>query len=112
MIYTIKHFGISLISILLWQSCIVNPEPDYCEIVTLEVTKIYEAGTKDIVIDNSDNNNYYINRGLESGYDIASMKEDLLNKKVTLHLAKTIFGKSNHIAQLAVNDSIYYTEFK
>ena len=96
---------------MLLQSCIVNPEPDSCEVVIMKVTKIYEGGVKDIVIDNSENNQYYINRGLESGLEIEILKHKLLNKEVTLHLAKTVFGESRHIAQLAANDSIYYTEF-
>src|SRR5690606_30207269 len=103
---------ISLLSVLLLQSCIVNPDPDSCEIVTMKVTKIYEGGgVKDIVIDNSENKQCYINRGLESGLEIETLKHELLNKEVTLHLAKTVLGASRHIAQLAVNDSIYYSEF-
>lgn len=111
MIYIIKNIGFLLLSVLLLQSCIMNPEPDSCDVVTIKVSKIYEAGTKDIVLDNPENNQYYINRGLESGFKIETLEHELLNKEVTLHLAKTIFGRSRHIAQLAIKDSIYYTEF-
>jgi len=39
------------------------------------------------------------------------MEEKVLNKKATLHLAKLITGTSSHIAQLAVDNEIIFTEF-
>ncbi len=109
----IKNICLLFASAFLLNSCIIqNPKPEKCEVKEITVTKIYEGGTKDIVIDNTDNNLYYINRGLEQGLTIKALKDHILNKKATLHLAKTIAGTSRHIAQLKVNDSIYYTEFK
>jgi hypothetical protein len=35
----------------------------------------------------------------------------ILNKKVNLHLANTMMGASNHIAQLAIEDEVVFTEF-
>ena len=55
---------------------------------------------------------YYINRGLEHGLNLDSLNAKVLNKTVTLHLPKLMFGTSKHIAQLAIGDEIIFTEFK
>jgi len=40
------------------------------------------------------------------------LTEEILNKKVTLHLYKFKFGiESEHVSQLAVEDKIIFTEF-
>tara|TARA_R110000772_G_scaffold100281_2_gene200473 strand:+ start:444 stop:680 length:237 start_codon:yes stop_codon:yes gene_type:complete len=55
---------------------------------------------------------FYINSGLEQGPTLQGMKNKVLNKKVTLHLAKIIAGtSSNHIAQLSLGQEVIYTEF-
>jgi hypothetical protein len=87
---TIK-FGFSLIVILILNSCVIsNPKPEECEIIEITVLKIYEGGIKDIVLE-------------------AGMEDKVLNKKVILHLAKTITGTTAHRAQLALeNEIIFY----
>ena len=93
-------------------SCIIsNPKLEECEVKEIVVTKIYEGGIKDIVIDNDEGNLYYINRGLEQGLIIEDLQKHIINKKATLHLANSLVGTSRHIAQLKVGDSIFYTEF-
>ena len=90
---------------------IQNPTPEDCEIKEILVSKVYEGGVKDIAFSHADGSVYYINRGLEQGMTLKSMEEKLLNKKVTLHLAKTVAGTSRHIAQLAIDETVIYTEF-
>lgn len=90
---------------------IQDPNPEDCELREMTVSKIYEAGVKDIVFANDNGDFYYINRGLERGLTLAEMEQKVLNKKVTLHLANTIMGTSNHIAQLAVENDVIFTEF-
>jgi len=90
---------------------IQNPQPDDCEIKEIPVFQIYEGGAMDIVFAEDNRDFYYINRGLEQGLTIADLKQKVLNKKVTLHLAKTLMGTSEHISQLAMESEIIYTEF-
>ncbi|MEM7085375.1 MAG: hypothetical protein AAF489_04290 [Bacteroidota bacterium] len=90
---------------------IQSPNPEDCELKEMTVSKIYEGGVKDIVFANANGDFYYINRGLERGFTLAEMEQKVLNKKVTLHLAKTVLGTSNHIAQLAVENDVIFTEF-
>ena len=93
-------------------SCIIqNPKPYDCEVKKITVSKIYEGGVKDIVLEEANGDIYYINRGLEQGLTLEGMEQKVLNKKVTLHLPNIITGTSNHIAQMALKDEIFYTEF-
>ena len=103
-----------LLLTLLMTSCIIqNPKPEECEVVQITVAHISEGGVKDIVFHNTGKDKfYYINRGLEQGLNLDYLKTKVLNKTVTLHLAKVLGGRtSNHIAQLALDDDIIYTEF-
>lgn len=110
---TIKKIVFLLALPLLFTSCLIqNPKPEECEVKEIVVASIYEGGVKDIVFAEDNGDFYYINRGLEQGFTLTEMEETVLNKKVTLHLAKVITGTSNHIAQLALEEDVIYTEFK
>lgn len=108
--------GLSLIALcfLTLKSCIIqNPSPEDCVVVEVKITKITEGGVKDIVFHDDGTDFYYINRGLERGLNLDSLKTKVLNKTVTLHLAKVLSGiTSEHISQLAIGDEIIFTEFK
>lgn len=95
------------------KSCIIqNPKPEECVVIDIKVTKITEGGVKDIVFLDDGTDFYYINRGLEQGLNLDSLKTKVLNKTVTLHLAKILGGvTSEHISQLVLGDEIIYTEF-
>jgi len=82
-------------------SCIINnPKPEDCIIQTVTISKITEGTSFDI------------NRGLERGLNLDSLNAKVLNKTVTLHLAKVFGGiTSEHISQLAVGNEIIFTEF-
>ena len=75
------------------------------------VEAISEGTSYDIMFTATNGDFYYINRGLEQGLELEQLQDQILNKKVNLHLAKTIAGTSNHIAQLAVDGEVIYTEF-
>ena len=100
--------------LLALKSCIIqNPKPEECVVKTIKVTKITEGGVKDIVFHDAGTDYYYINRGLEQGLNLDSLKTKVLNKTVTLHLAKVLGGvTSEHISQIAFEDEIIYTEFR
>ena len=96
---------------LLFKSCIIsNPQPEDCEVVEFTIKRITEGSTYDIVFHNT-NNYYYINRGLEQGLNLDSLNAKVLNKTVTLHLPKLLFGTAEHIAKMALGDEIIFTEF-
>ena len=103
-----------LFLLFLLTSCMVkNNTPKNTVKHNITVTKITEGGVKDIVFHDSGSDFYYINRGLENGLNLDSLNAKVLNKTVTLHLAKLIGGAtSEHIAQLTLGDEIIYTEFK
>ena len=107
--------GLSIIAVcfLMLKSCIIqNPKPEDCVVVEVKVTNITEGGVKDIVFHDDGTDFYYINRGLERALNLDSLKTKVLNKTVTLHLAKVLGGMtSEHISQLAIEDEIIFTEF-
>lgn len=97
---------------LFMNSCIINnPQPEECVIQEITITDITEGASNDIVIKDAGTDFFYINRGLENGLAIDDLKTKLLNKKVTLHLPKYWIGTSEHIAQLAIDNEIIYSEF-
>ncbi|MFC4635268.1 hypothetical protein ACFO3O_15265 [Dokdonia ponticola] len=98
---------------LLCTSCLIqNPKIEDSEIKEITVTRVYEGGVKDIVFAEANGKFYYINRGLERGYTLEGFREKVLNKNVTLHLANTAIGsRSNHISQIAIGDTVLFTEF-
>ena len=108
-----KH--IALITLLLiFTSCIIdNPKPEECVVEYVKTTKITEGTSNDIVFHDDGTDFYYINRGLERGLNLDSLNTKVLNKRVTLHLPKLLGGTvtSEHIAQIAIDDEIIFTEF-
>jgi len=99
--------------LLTFTSCIIqNPKPDECEIVTAKIIKITKGPSYDIVFHDNGTDYYYINRGLERGLNFDSLNAKVLNKTVTLHLAKVLGDiTSEHISQLAIGNEIIFTEF-
>ena len=90
-----------------------NPQPEACEIIDIEITNITKGPSCDIMFYDSSTYHYYINRGLELGLNLDSLKTKVLNKTVTLHLAKIIDGIiSEHISQMALGEHIIYREYK
>ena len=100
--------------LLLFNSCIIqNPKPEACEVIDVKIIKITEGSSYDIVFHINGSDFYYINRGLERGLNLDSLKTKVLNKTVTLHLAKVMGGiTSEHISQMALGDDIIFTEFE
>lgn len=97
---------------LVFKSCVItNTRPEECEIVDVTIKKITEGPSYDIVFHDDGTDYYYINRGLQQGLNLDSLNAKVLNKTVTLHLPKMLFGTSEHIAQMALGDDIIFTEF-
>lgn len=108
-----KNISILLSVSMTCLSCIINnPKPEDCVVQTVKIKKITEGTSYDIVLHDDGTDRYYINRGLEQGINLDSLNAQVLNKTVTLHLAKVLGGiTSEHISQLTVNGDTIYTEF-
>lgn len=100
-------FGFKLVASLL----ILNPKPEACKVFTTNINSVAQGTANDIVLTSQDHN-YYIKKGLKHRLNLDSLNTKVLNKTVTLHLAKTWFGTTEHVAQLAVANDTLYTEFK
>jgi len=104
-----------ILSILfIFSSCIIqNPKLEDCHVVETTIIDVYEGSSYDIVFQDN-GTDYYINHGLELGLNLEDIKASVLNKTVILHLPKLFGGavNSEHIAQLAMGDSIIFTEFE
>lgn len=98
---------------LLKSFTITNTKPEDCEIITVTITEINEGSSNDIVFRDNATDSYYINRGLERGLNLDSLKTKVLNKTVILHLAKIMGGDvtSEHISQLNIGKDTIFTEF-
>ncbi|WP_439150952.1 hypothetical protein [Winogradskyella sp.] len=102
-----------LLVFLFFKACVIyHPKPSECETVTVKIAELREGPTYDIQFKAANGQTFYINRGIESGLNLDSLNAKVLNKTVTLHLPKMIYGPSKHIAQLALKDEVIYTEFK
>lgn len=83
------------------------------------VQSVAEGGAKDLVIELKDDSlSYYINRGLENGFQLQKAKSDLIGKEIKIFYAKNWtllapFGTTNkHITHCVVNDSVLYSEWR
>jgi len=94
-------------------SCIIyNPKPEQCAIVYTKIKEVREGTSFDIVLDDTNGDSFYINRGLEQELNLDALKRSVLNKTVRLHLPKFWIGSSEHIAQIEVNNDTLFTEFQ
>ena len=113
LIKTFSNFLFALALFFTLNACIVKgASPENSMTKTIKVTKITEGGVKDIVFQDAGTDFYYINRGMEKGLHLDSLKTKILNKTVTIHLAELLGGAtSEHISQLQLGDEIIYSEF-
>lgn len=89
-----------------------DTQPHDCLVKQVKITAVEAGSDFDIFITADTGQRYYINRGLEQGLTLNSLKKTTLNRTASVHLAKFALGVSNHISQLQVGDSIIFTEFK
>ncbi|MEJ2004118.1 MAG: hypothetical protein P8X57_03940 [Cyclobacteriaceae bacterium] len=80
------------------------------------VANITEAGVRDIVFElEGTDRSYYINRGIDHGIDIRSLKEELIGKDVVIKYPDywTILDprkKTRHITKLESGGEVIFTE--
>ena len=86
--------------------------------VTGIVVDIYEAGVKDVVFKLSgDNVTYYVNRGIEQGLNIDSLKRKLVGNQVMLKYPdfRSPLGKDNkirHLSKVEFNNEVIFNELR
>ena len=105
---------IGFFAVVVFSSMIIkDPQPQSCQVEKKKITSVEEGTSFDIVLKDSQGERYYINRGLQRGLNLAFLNSKVLNKTVTLHLAKVLGGivTSEHISQLSVEGNIIFTEF-
>lgn len=83
------------------------------------IKSISKGGVNDLVFELNNNKvTYYINRGLENGFNLDQAKTAFIGKKVTLCYAKSWtplapFGTTcKHITQISIDDKEIYSEFE
>jgi hypothetical protein len=80
------------------------------------VSNIFEAGVRDIVFElEGTDRSYYINRGIDQGIDIKSLKSKLIGKDVIIKYPEywTILDpkeKTRHITKLEAAGEVIFTE--
>jgi len=82
------------------------------------IKSVSEGGEKDLVFElENEETTYYINRGLENGFELDKSKSEFVGKKVTLNYAKSWtplapFGTTcKHITQISIDNKEVYSEF-
>ncbi|RMG28986.1 MAG: hypothetical protein D6730_04705 [Bacteroidetes bacterium] len=93
-----------------------RPTEDNTVSVRGKVEYIFEGGEKDVVFSlQNDANIYYINRGLEQGLELASLRTLLLGEEVELvyiqHWTPLDMGNhSRHLARVRYKDTLIFSE--
>ncbi len=79
------------------------------ETITDTVTGVYGGGsTMDIIFSLTHHKSYYINRGLENGLHIDSLRKQVMGKRVTISYA----SPTTHINRFEINGRALYSELK
>ena len=111
-------FGILIITFFIIVLIPTNNSKDNAIEVNGIVKSISEGGIKDLVFElKNDKITYYINRGLENGFDLKKAKANYLGKRATIHYIKSWtmlapFGKtSENISQIAIDGKQIFSEW-
>lgn len=117
-IYVALIVGFFILLSTIFRPVIIPDSEDKCLKVEGVVSSINEGGVKDIAFRLKENSNlYYINRGLEQGLTLESLKDRLIGEPVTILYPKhtTLFGSehsTNHLSVLKHKGEVIFTEIK
>lgn len=96
----------------------VNTSKENAVEVSGTVKSVSEGGVKDLVFElENSKTTYYINRGLENGFDLAKAQTDFIGKEITLFYADSwtplapLGTTSKHISHAIVNEKVIYNEW-
>lgn len=105
------------ISIAIFRPVPIVPENEAL-VESGKVKSIFEAGVKDVVFILEDNKRrFYINRGLENGLELDTLREKLIGKKVIIKYPDYWTpldwnDKVKHLSKLELNGEIIFDELK
>lgn len=111
-----KKIFIALIAILVAFTVLlyfakINTSKENSILIEAEIVEIFEGPSYDILFRLKNNpNNYYINRGIESGLVVNDLIDDLLFTDVKVWYSDHWMGSPYHITRLET-DTLYYSEW-
>jgi chorismate-pyruvate lyase len=116
-----KHFAIiaglmAIVIVVLALRPVPIPAEKDCLVLKGTVTKIYEGGVKDVVIElNGHNQKFYVNRGLQRGLNLQELQSKLTGSEIVLkypdHWTPLDPGKSIiHISKIEHERQTVFTE--
>ena len=115
-----RIFQVALLSFFILLIFAFKPVPipaeANCKVMEGTVSKVFEGGEKDVVFLLHENDvAYYINRGLELGLTLESLRYQLKGKKVTIKYPKywtplDPYNKTRHISKLESDGEVIFTE--
>ena len=94
----------------------LTPKEEDCLIAKGIVTEIYEGGINDVVFKlKGQDKIYYINRGLEAGFNLKQLRADLSGKEAVIKYPKywtplDPFNSSKHISKIESEGRTVYSE--
>ncbi|GGH36110.1 hypothetical protein IA57_06820 [Mangrovimonas yunxiaonensis] len=86
------------------------PTLQSCVSKTETIAQVFKDNSQHIVLKTVSGDQYYISQDLHE-INLDTLNAKVLNKTVTLHMAKLWLGTSEYIAQLEIDDTIIFTEF-
>jgi hypothetical protein len=89
---------------------------DQCKIAEGVVTEINEGGIKDVVISLGGEKKFYINRGLDSKFELNVLQNEIVGKRVKISYSdhQSILANNNsshHIRKMEIGLKTFYTEY-
>lgn len=91
----------------------VDASQDNCLQVAGTVEAVTESTSYDVSFKLKDDPAiYYVNRGLERGLELISLKKDLIGQDINLWHAQSWQSTSLHIAHIEVGEEVVYSEWK
>ena len=117
-----KIFLGSALSVFLIFAFVLRPVPivteDRALVKSGTVTEIYEIGELDVVFKLAETDQrFYINRGLERGLELASLRQDYIGKKLTFKYPSywTPLDWNNttrHVSKVEFGEEVIFNELK
>ena len=115
---TFIFLGIALVVFLAYSfKPVTTVDSDDCVLISGKIVSIEEGPSNDIQIRlENDSHDYYLNRGLEKGLNLAQLSSKVLNKTVTLYCPHrwTLVSPDGivpHISRMEKGTTIVYSEF-
>ena len=119
-----KPFILIALVVLLMFSLMLLPRPvphvseEACLVIEGRVVAVEAGGAQDVVLSLAGNNQtFYINRGLETGLELATLQKQLLHQRVEIKYPPywtplDPFGSISHISKLTLAGEVIFSELE